>query len=206
MNNINSDQSLVVIDATKGFTSKGTFGKAFGEQDSLPIDETFRRLEDFIDVNSRVLTTRCLVRSVYPAGKFIEDPKSPLYHLCVKDSDDLEDAIRIKGQWYTVQKSENDTTTERSFTDWLNNEITQRGKRGFIVTGSTLTTCISLTAMRMRQVLDDANKEKTDIIAPLNLIGSRASHAKKMDGGKSRIDRVIEEMRDRRIRVINALN
>lgn len=202
---INPDQSLVVIDATKGFTSKGTFGEAFGKKDSQPIDEAFERLQEFINCNSGILTSRCLVRSVYPIGKFVKDTKSPLYHLYVEGSNDLEDAICINGQWYTVQKKENDATTEDSFKGWINHEIIEAKKRSVLLTGCTLTTCISRTAMGMRRILDEANKEKTEIIAPLNLIGSRASHAKKADGGKSRIDRVVEEMRDNNINVVDEL-
>lgn len=198
------DQSLVVIDALRGFTSKGTFGEAFDQQDSKPIDKTFERLQKFIDLHSGILATRCLVRSVYPIGKFTNDQNSPLYNLCTEGSDDLEDAIRVDGQWYTVQKAENDATTEKRFTDWVCNEIIQRERRSVIVTGCTLTTCVSQTAMSMRRILDEANKEKTKIVAPLNLIGSRESHAKKVDGGRSRIDRVIEEMRDTGITVIDA--
>lgn len=203
--NINSHQSLVVNDAMKGFTTEGTFGEAFGRQDVEPIDEAFRRLQNFINVYSGILTTRCLVRSVYPTGKFTNDPNSPLHYLCVEGSDDLEDAICIEGQWYVVQKAENDATTEKSFTDWIDNEIIEGKKESVIIAGCTLTTCISKTALSIRRILDDANREKTDIIAPLNLIGNRECHSGKVDGAKSRIDRVIEEMRDERIQVINTL-
>lgn len=201
-----SGQSLVVIDALKGFTSRGTFGEAFGQQDSKPIDETFERLHRFIDLKSGILATRCLVRSVYPIGKFTNDQNSPLYNLCTEGSDDLDDAICVDGQWYTVQKAENDATTEKRFTDWLNNEIIQREKSSVIVTGCTLTTCVSQTAMSMRKILNNANKERTKIVAPLDLIGSRESQAKKASGGKSKNDRVIEEMRDTGITVIDSLN
>ncbi len=201
--NVNPNQSLVVIDAMKGFTSEGTFSKTFGRQDCVSIDEAMRRLQKFIDVNAAVLDTRCLVRSVYPAGKFTRDQKSPLYNLCVAGSDDLKDAICIEGQWYIVQKAENDATTEKSFTNWINNVIIKGKKESIIVTGCTLTTCVSQSAMSIRRILDQANAEKTDIIAPLNLIGTRESHAKKMHGQKSNIDLVIQEMRDKRIKVIN---
>jgi len=169
MNNmdVNPDQSIIVIDAIKGFTSEGTFGEAFGPEDSKPIDETFGRLQKFIDANNSVLTTRCLVRSLYPAGKFVQDPKSRLFNLCIEGSDDLKDAIYIDGLWYTVQKAENDATTEKSFTDWIDKFIIEEGKSGVIVSGCTLTTCVSQTAMSMRKRLNDSNKEKTDIIAPM---------------------------------------
>ena len=42
--------------------------------------------------------------------------------------------------------------------------------------------------------------------AGLDLIGSRKSHAKKVDGDKSRIDLVVEEMRDKGIKVIETLS
>ena len=202
---IDSGKALVVIDAMRGFTSKGTFGEAFGEQDSKPIDTTFKRLQNFIDVNSGVLETRSLVRSEYPAGKFVQDQKSPLYRLCVEGSVDLEDAILIDGQWYKVVKAENDATTEKDFIDWIDQAVIEGGKKGVIVTGCTLTSCVSQTAMSMRRILNEANEERTSIIVPLNLIGSRESHAKKGSNGQSRIDLIVEEMRDTGIKVIDTL-
>jgi hypothetical protein len=202
---LNQNKALVVIDAMRGFTSKGTFGKAFGKEDSMPIDETFEKLQNFIDVKGGVLKTRCLIKSVYPTGKFIQDQNSPLYHLCEKGSSDLEDAIRINGLWYTVQKAENDATSEANFVDWINQSIIQGAKDGVIVTGCTLTTCLSQTAMGIKRILDHANKERTDIIAPLSLIGSRKSHGHKGVDGKSRIDLVVEKMRDKGIKVTDKL-
>ena len=201
--NINHNQSLVVIDAMKGFTSQGTFGKAFGLQDSQPIDATFGRLQKFIRSSRDILTTRCLIKSVYQAGKFINDPSSPLYYLCIEESDDLKDAICIEEQWYMVQKAETDATTEQSFLNWIDNEIIEGKKESIIVTGCTLTTCVSQTAMSIRRILDKANKENIDIIAPLNLIGSRESHTKKENDKKSKIDLIIKEMEDKRIKVVS---
>lgn len=193
MHKLDDSRALVVIDAMKGFTTEGTFGRAFGEQDVRPIDETFARLQNFIDVNAGLLTTKCLVRSVYPAGKFTYDPESPLYHLCAEGSADLIDAIRIKGQWLEVQKAQTDATTEPDFTAWLEREIIKPAKQGLIFTGCTLTTCVSRTALSVRRFLDAANREKTAIVMPLNLIGSRS---------KSRIDPIVEELRDQRITVL----
>ncbi len=112
-----SQTCVIVIDPQKGFTSEGSFGKAFSKKDIKPIEESFEKLENFINALPPEVY-RIFVKSQYRKGQFTSGQlHEPLSSLCVPEAhnNDMEFAITKPSEETLVYKSQNNSLASPEF-------------------------------------------------------------------------------------------
>ena len=203
--NCNFEKSaIVMIDVVVGMTTSGSFGLKYNKDELKYIDWTVKNIENFIHKNTNNFATKCLVRSIYPQGKFTNNKIDPLYSLCVQGSKDIDNLFSLDGSWLEINKNENDTMKDLKFKNWIQNLNTKSQIDNLYIIGFTLTSCIKQTALSIATFFKE-NNIKTKIILPLNLISYRASYEKKKNN-KSIVDEVIEELKDNNIVVLDKID
>jgi len=191
-----SNSAISVIDALQGFTTRGSFGKAYGKEDVRPIDETFERIRGFLGDHPDSFPARSVVRSIYEPGQFTLGQESPLYDLCTKGGRDVMDAIPYFGDWQAITKRTNAATDVPAYLDWLGSAVRARVEN-IVIAGATLTSCLKQTSIGSKRFLDREFGKGVNVVVPLDLAGVRASVKNSPD-----YSRAIEEMRDCMVTVI----
>ena len=203
-NNNFEKSAIVMIDVVVGMTSNGSFGLKYGKDELKYIDGTVKNIENFIHKNTNNFAAKCLVRSIYPQGKFTNDKMDPLYNLCVQGSKDIDNLFSLDESWIEINKDNNDTMKDIKFKHWIQDLNVKSQIDNLYIIGFTLTSCIRQTALSIA-VFFKENNIKTKIILPLNLISYRASYAKK-ENSKSKVDTVIEELKSSNIIVVDKID
>jgi len=191
-----SNSAISVIDALNGFTTRGSFGNAYGTEDVRPIDETFGRLQEFLDSHKHSFISRSVVRSVYEPRQFTLGQESPLEDLCTKGSFDAQDAIQYSDPGYEITKNTNDATCAEAYLKWLSLSV-RSGVKEIILTGATLTSCLKQTSISTKRFLNSEFGTGVEVVVPLDLAGVRASIK-----NSPLYKRTIEEMRDHLVKVL----
>jgi nicotinamidase-related amidase len=154
---------VLVIDAQWGFCDgAGSLSEAFGAGELATIQETVPRLNRFLINYPRPEEIR-LVRSRYIPGQFTKDDLShPLAHLCTS-------ARKDDGRWSLSQaavhgkpvitKSDESALSSQTFQSELNTLLHQ-GLQEVMLTGFLTTSCVSRTALDLRQALPRQVKVK----------------------------------------------
>ena len=203
-NNNFEKSAIVMIDVVVGMTSSGSFGLKYGKDEVKYIDRTVKNIENFIHKQEKNFFSKCLIRSIYPVGKFTNDKQDALYNLCVRDSNDIENLFPLYDNWLEVNKDENDAMKDIKFKHWIQDLNTKSQIDNLYIIGFTLTSCIKQTALSIASFFKE-NNIKTKIILPLNLISYRTSYAKK-ENNKSIVDTVIEELKGSNIIVVDKID
>ena len=204
-NNIFAKSAIVMIDVVVGMTSNGSFGVKYGKNDLKYIDNTVDNIKKFIQNNEKKITHKCLIRSIYPEGKFTSDKMDPLYDLCVQNSKDIDNLFPLDDSWFEINKNENDSMKDNNFKKWIQDLNNKSTIDNLYIIGFTLTSCIKETSLSIANFFAK-NKIKTKIILPLNLISYRAENLKQQNNKKSKIDEIIEELKNNNICVIDHIN
>ena len=199
-----SRSALVMIDVVKGMTSEGSFGVKYGKDELRYIDNTVSNIENFIHKQEKNFFSKCLIRSIYPVGKFTNDKQDALYNLCVRDSDDIENLFPLYDNWFEVNKDENDAMKDENFNNWLSN-LNDKHVDNLYIIGFTLTSCIKETALSVANFFKK-NDINIRIILPLNLISYRAKYSECINNEKSIKDKVVDELKKQGIVILNNID
>ena len=190
-----SRSALVMIDVVKGMTSEGSFGAKYGKDELRYIDNTVSNIENFIHKQEKNFFSKCLIRSIYPVGKFTNDKQDALYNLCVRDSDDIENLFPLYDNWFEVNKDENDAMKDENFNNWLSN-LNDKHVDNLYIIGFTLSVANFFKK----------NDINIRIILPLNLISYRAKYSECINNEKSIKDKVVDELKKQGIVILNNID
>lgn len=184
---------VAIIDPQRGFSSQsGTFGRAFGAEELGPLREALKELALFLNSLPEEVGV-VLVLSEYPRGLHTAGTTAePLSNLCVAgDRDcDLADGLAVKDSWVVATKHRTDAWTSPKFRGAVWRLIERRGKH-IVVAGLTATTCVRESIL---SILNAVGQGTIAVLLIRDLIGSRASSYRSVEGEPSRVDQAYSVM------------
>jgi len=184
---------VVIIDPQRGFSApSGTFGRVFGAEELGPLREALKELALFLNSLPKEVSV-VLVLSEYPRGLHTAGTTvEPLSNLCVAGNPDCElaDGLAVQDSWVVATKHRTDAWTSPEFRGAVWRFIERPGKH-IVVAGLTATTCVRESIL---SILNAVGQATITVLLIRDLIGSRASSYRSVEGEPSRVDQAYSVM------------